>query len=514
MFARVKSAVVYGVEGKCIEVEADIANGLPHFEISGLAASSVREARERVKAAIKNSGFTFPLQRITVNLAPADMRKAGSMLDCAIAVAILLASGQIEVRNRLADWLFVGELSLEGRLRSVPGLLPILLGARRQNEPGAVVPLDTGEEVDRVRLPLLRASTLQECAALFACPDEQITEISQLVDACTDRIEPRISSLCFSDVRGQRHVKRAMEVAAAGRHHLCMVGPPGTGKTMMAHRFPTILPLLSEEEELEVDTIYSAYGLLEERFKQQGQPPFRAPHTSITLTGMVGGGMGPKPGEMSLAHLGVLFLDEWAEFSRRVLESMRQPLEDGRIVLIRGDRKLTLPSRVVLLSAFNPCNCGHYQFEDQTNVCTCTESEVRRYRRKLSGPLLDRMDMHVEVPRVETEELDHITESSLDMRKRVEGARARQRARYEKMNCMYNADLFGTALRTHVQLSKEGSRFLAAIYRTTGLSNRSYDKILKISRSIADLDGCEEIHEAHIAEALQYRVLDRADWKR
>ncbi|BAU27584.1 magnesium chelatase family protein [Aneurinibacillus soli] len=358
MFASVKSAVVYGVEGKCIEVEADITNGLPHFDISGLAASSVREARERVKAAIKNSGFTFPLQRITVNLAPADMRKAGSMLDCAIAVAILLASGQIEVRNRLADWLFVGELSLEGRLRSVPGLLPMLLDARKQNGSGAVVPLETGEEVGRVRLPLLRAATLRECVDLFACPDEELAQISKLDSLRVGQMESQISHLCFSEVRGQRHVKRAMEVAAAGRHHLCMVGPPGTGKTMMAYRFPTILPLLDEEEELEVDAIYSACGLLEERFKQRGQPPFRAPHTSITPAGIAGGGTWPKPGEMSLAHLGVLFLDEWAEFSRPVLESMRQPLEDGKIVLIRSGRKLTLPSRFLLLSAFNPCPCG------------------------------------------------------------------------------------------------------------------------------------------------------------
>lgn len=513
MFAKVKSAVVYGVEGKCIEVEVDIANGLPHFDISGLAASSVREARERVKAAVKNSGFTFPVQRITVNLAPADMRKAGSMLDCAIAVAILLASGQIEVRNHLADWLFVGELSLEGRLRSVPGLLPMLLDARRQNEPGAVVPFETEEEAERVRLPLLRAGTLQDCAALFACSDDELCEMSRISKPDTEQREAPSSYLCFSDVKGQRHVKRAMEVAAAGRHHLGMVGPPGTGKTMMAHRFPTILPLLSEEEELEVDTVYSVSGLLEERLKKRGQPPFRAPHTSITQAGMIGGGAWPKPGEISLAHLGVLFLDEWAEFSRPVLESMRQPLEDGRLVLTRSGRKLTLPSRFVLLSAFNPCACGYYQFEDGRNVCTCTPLEVRRYRRKLSGPLLDRMDIHIEVPRVEVAELDITPVSSLDMRRRVEQARARQRDRYQKTVYRYNADLSGTALQTYVQLSQEGSRLLAIIYRTAGLSNRSYDKILKISRSIADLDECEQIEEAHIAEALQYRALDRTEWK-
>jgi magnesium chelatase family protein len=514
MFARVSSSTILGIQGVAVEVEVDIANGLPYFEISGLAASSVREARNRVKSAIKNSGFSFPLQRITVNLAPADVRKVGSMLDLAIAVGILLGSGQIEFHNGLANWLFLGELSLDGRLRPVHGLLPMILAARQAGFAGAVIPAACEEDVERANLPVLRIATLKECVDYCRLSDEYITRMVEEKRSTVSKVEQKCVPVCFSDIKGQHHIKRAMEAAAAGFHHITMIGPPGTGKTMMARRFSTILPPLNEEQSLAVDVIYSACGLLGEREKYTASPPFRAPHASVTPVGMLGGGSFPQPGEMSLAHLGVLFLDEWTEFSRGVLEAMRQPLEDGYVTVIRQGAKLTFPCRLLLISAFNPCYCGFYQFETDSHMCTCTSLEIKRYWKKLSGPMLDRMDIQVEVPRVHVDEMHQDTHvTSAAMRAKVEAARERQKHRYQGSIFQFNSQLSGRWIEHYISLSSSVQAWLSTLYRTSGISNRSYDKIVKLARTIADLEECEHIREEHIAEAFQYRTLDQKQWK-
>jgi magnesium chelatase family protein len=513
MFAKVHSATILGIQGMGVEVEVDIANGLPNFEISGLAASSVREARNRVKSALQNSGFSFPMQRITVNLAPADMRKVGSMLDLAIAVGILLASNQMDVCNDWQRWLFLGELSLEGKLRPIHGLFPMLLAARQAGFAGAFIPTACEEDVERVKLPIVRVHTLKDCLRYVSLPESLVVPQRAEGDE-TYRKKERETSECFSDVKGQRHVKRAMEVAAAGFHHVAMFGPPGTGKTMMARRFPTILPPLNEEQALMVDTIYSACGLLTERLQKESYPPFRTPHATVTPAGMIGGGIYPKPGELSLAHLGVLFLDEWPEFSRTVLEGMRQPLEDGHITIVRGGTSLVFPCHFLLLTACNPCPCGFRFFETESHICNCSRLEVKRYWKKLSGPMLDRMDIQVEVPRVRLAEIqEERPMTSREMRERVIAARERQKYRYQGTVFQYNSQLSGRFLEQYIPLSRAVQTWLATLYQASGISNRSYDKILKVARTIADLDDSEQVKEQHIAEAFQYRVLDSKQWK-
>ncbi|MCI1692377.1 YifB family Mg chelatase-like AAA ATPase [Aneurinibacillus aneurinilyticus] len=517
MFARVYSATVLGIQGIDVEVEVDIANGLPYFEISGLAASSVREARNRVKSAIKNSGYSFPLQRITVNLAPADVRKAGSMLDLSIAIGILLGSGQVTIQNELANWIFLGELSLDGRLRPLHGLFPMILAAKQAGFAGAVIPASCEEDVERAKLPIVRIATLQECVACCSLSNDELQALCHSHEKNRRRFsqtEQIMEVACFSDVKGQYHVKRAMEVAASGLHHLMMVGPPGTGKTMMARRFPAILPSLDEEQSLIVDTIYSACGLLSERWKQTPYPPFRAPHASITRAGMVGGGAFPIPGEMSLSHLGVLFLDEWSEFSRNVLEAMRQPLEDGHITLVRKEGKFSFPCHLLLVSSFNPCLCGFYRFETESQLCKCSVNEIKRYWKRLSGPMLDRMDIQVEVPRVRIDDMQKAGSITTDMmRERVQAARERQAHRYSGTQIQVNSQVSGRWLTHYIPLSDTVQAWLSALYQTSGISNRSYDKIIKLARTIADLEDGEHVREEHVAEAFQYRALDQKQWK-
>lgn len=511
MFIRVISATVMGIEGFCVEVEVDIANGLPCFEVSGLATSSVREARDRVRAAIRNSGFHFPLQRVTINLAPADIRKEGSMLDCAMAIGILLATRQIPMGLDVSRILILGELSLDGRLRPIHGLLPMVLAARKAGLQGVMIPADCPEEAERGGLPIYRMDSLQDCIDFFQDP---FSKVPSQRNSIASPVHQKGPSLCFSDVIGHSHAKKALEVCAAGLHHLLMVGPPGTGKTMMANRFPTILPDLSEEKALEVDCIYSACGILSERSGKEKMPPFRAPHSSISVVGLTGGGNIPHPGELSLAHEGVLFLDEMPEFSRPVLEILRQPIEERKIVVIRSGIRMVFPTNFLLISSINPCPCGLNGYESISHTCTCSPLEVKRYRKKLSGPLLDRIDIQIEVPRVDREDMENRRDgpTSGEMKERVIRARDIQSDRYKGSPFRYNSELAGRWIRHYIPLSRGTDRWLTSVYQSLGISNRSLDKILKMARTIADLAGDDKVEECHLSEAIQYRSLDQKYW--
>lgn len=513
MYTRIFSAGVIGIEGFCVEVEVDISNGLPSFEVSGLAASSVREARDRVRAAIRNSGFEFPLQRITINLAPADVRKAGSMLDCAMALGILVATKQIFPKVDLNGLLVLGELSLEGNLRPINGILPMVLAAKKAGFHDVIIPATCEEEAERGMLPVYRMETLNHCVDYLTDPFNWVPA-KRMGRGIHNKMNAQDEeSLCFRDVKGHTHAKKALEVAAAGNHHVLMVGPPGTGKTMMARRFQTILPTLNEEQALEVDCIYSSSGILSERNGFENIPPFRAPHPSTSVVGLTGGGTIPHPGELSLAHQGVLFLDELPEFSRSVLEVLRQPIEEGKIIVIRNGIRMVFPSRFLLISSLNPCPCGYNGFEKEPHFCTCSQYEVKRYRKKLSGPFLDRIDVQIEVPRVDVRELDCETgPTSKEMKERVEKAREIQRDRFKGKTFQFNSDLSGRWIKHYIPLTRSSERWLHSLYDSLGISNRSFDKIIKMARTIADLAGEEKVREEHLSEAIQYRTLDYRFW--
>ncbi len=513
MYTRIFSAAVIGIEGFCVEVEVDISNGLPCFEVSGLAASSVREARDRVRAAIRNSGFEFPLQRITINLAPADVRKAGSMLDCAMAVGILVATKQIFPRVDLNGLLVLGELSLEGNLRPIHGILPMVLAAKKAGFQKVMIPATCVEEAERGKLPVYRMETLNHCVNFLTNPSNWVPAKRGITAIHNKKNTQEEGFLCFRDVKGNSHAKKALEVAAAGNHHVLMVGPPGTGKTMMAKRFQTILPHLNEEQALEVDCIYSSSGILSERDGFDCMPPFRAPHPTISVVGLTGGGAIPHPGELSLAHHGVLFLDELPEFSRSVLEIIRQPIEEGKIIIIRNGIRMIFPSRFLLIASLNPCPCGFNGFEKDQHACTCSQYEVKRYRKKLSGPFLDRIDVQIEVPRVDVEEMRQETgPSSKEIKERVEKAREIQSGRFKGKSFQFNSDLSGRWIKHYIPLSRSSEKWLHSLYDSLGISNRSFDKIIKMARTIADLAGDEKVGEEHLSEAVQYRTLDHRFW--
>lgn len=510
MYTRIFSAGVIGIEGFCVEVEVDISNGLPCFEVSGLAASSVREARDRVRAAIRNSGFEFPLQRITINLAPADVRKAGSMLDCAMALGILVATKQIFPRVDLNGLLVLGELSLEGNLRPIHGILPMVLAAKKAGFQEVMIPATCEEEAERGKLPVYRMETLNHCVDFLMDPS---TWVPVKREGRSIHQNAQEESLCFRDVKGNSHAKKALEVAAAGNHHMMMVGPPGTGKTMMARRFQSILPFLNEEQSLEVDCIYSSSGILSERNGSERIPPFRAPHPTISVVGLTGGGTIPHPGELSLAHQGVLFLDELPEFSRAVLEVLRQPIEEGKIIVIRNGIRMVFPSRFLLIASLNPCPCGFNGFATDSHFCTCSQYEVKRYRKKLSGPFLDRIDVQIEVPRVDVREMDYGTSpTSMEIKERVEKVREIQKERFVGKSFQFNSDLSGRWIKHYIPLSPSSERWLHSLYDSLGMSNRSFDKIIKMARTIADLAGDEKVGEEHLSEAVQYRTLDHRFW--
>jgi magnesium chelatase family protein len=517
MLAVIESSALLGVDAYGVRVEVNVVmTSAPQFTIVGLPDAAVQESRERVRAAIKNSGLLFPAdRRITVNLAPADTKKGGPSFDLPIAVGLLVATGQVN-EEALNDAVLIGELGLDGSVRPVSGILPIAIWARQNGKRRLIVPAANTREAAIVGdVDVYPVHTLADVLVLLA-DIEQIEPVRE--DPRTILGQPIDSGIDFGDVKGQAHVKRALEVAAAGGHNVILVGSPGSGKTMLARRMPTILPSLSVDEALEVTKLYSVSGMLPSGAALVTQRPFRSPHHTISNAGLTGGGTIPRPGEVSLAHNGVLFLDELPEFNRNVLEVLRQPLEDGQVTIARAAAALTYPARFTLVAAMNPCPCGF--FGDTVKACTCSQNAVTSYLSKISGPLLDRIDIHIEVPRLKHEELiaPPAGESSAAIRARVEQARAVQRERFasEKDSALAvthcNAHMSARQIQHHCAVSGDALALLRAAIDQMNLSARAYDRILKLSRTIADLAGEESIGIAHIAEAVQYRALDRKLW--
>ncbi len=500
MLARVFSCTVIGLEGVIIEVEVDTGQGLPTITIVGLPDAAVQESRERVQAAIKNSGHYFPRKRITVNLAPAAVRKAGPAFDLPIAVGILIAAGLLAPEH-IDKAVVVGELSLDGGVRHVRGVLPMAATARQEGFERIFVPdVDAAEAA---LIPDLEVVPVPSLSALLShLRGGHTLQVHPTVDPDEDHPVPVND---FREVKGQEHVKRALEVAAAGNHNVLMVGPPGAGKTLLARSMPGILPKMSIEEALDVTRIYSIADQLPPDTPLIRTRPFRAPHHTISHAGLVGGGNWPQPGEISLAHRGVLFLDELPEFGMRVLEVMRQPIEDKVVTISRAQGSLTFPANFQLVAAMNPCPCGFYG--DPVKECTCSSSTVTRYQKRISGPLLDRIDIHVEVPRVEYDKLrdDRLGEPSATIRARVEAARERQRERFAGSELTTNADMGPAEIRQFCQLDQTGQSLMRSAMAQMQLSARAYHRVLKLARTIADLAGSRCIEPAHLAEALQYR---------
>ena len=504
MLACVDSMAVLGVDAYVVRVEVDVSSNFQSFAIVGLPDASVRESGERVRAAVKNSGFTWPLRRITVNLAPADTRKQGPFFDLPVALGALLADEQIR-NEHLRDFAAVGELGLDGSVRAVTGVLPMALGAKAAGKSAFLVPeANAGEAAVVEGLQVFPVKSLADAIELLA---QAGREPVPTVGFGTQ--EDIVSNVDWSDVKGQESVKRALEVAASGGHNLLMIGSPGSGKTLLARRFPTILPPLMLNEALEVTKLYSVAGLLQSGQSLLHERPFRAPHHTVSHAGLVGGGSYPRPGEISLAHHGVLFLDELPEFHRDVLEVMRQPLEDGHVTIARAAQSLQFPARFQLISSMNPCPCGFYG--DARRQCVCSPMQVRRYLSRISGPLLDRIDIHVEVPRLSTTDLmaRQIGESSATVRRRVMKAREIQTARLKPEGLSCNAQFKAKQMREYCALDTGASDLLKAAINQFSLSARAYDRILKVARTVADLDTSENIQLHHIAEAINYRTLDR-----
>ena len=511
MLSKINSLGFSSIQGYSVIVELDIANGLPGFDIVGLPNTTVKESRERVRAAIKNSGFEFPMQKITVNLAPADKRKEGAAYDLPIALGVLSSSKQINLSN-IQKTAFIGELSLDGEIREINGVLPMIIAAINEGYETIVIPEGNKAETEVIKkINILPVKSINEVIDIMLGNKKAEYLITK---EFKDIIRKQEFDIGFSIVRGQRAAKRALEVAAAGGHNVVMIGPPGSGKTMLARAMSSIMPDLTFDEAIEVNRIHSIAVQLGEERKFMTKRPFRSPHHTASSVALTGGGIRLKPGEISLAHLGILFLDELPEFQRNVLEAMRQPLEDGVITIARASGSMTFPARMMLIASMNPCPCGNYG--STIHECRCTPFQINRYLNKISGPLIDRIDIQVEIDAVPYDDLTNANqqECSFDIKSRVEKCRSIQRKRFKDEDIYFNAQMNASHINKYCKLDKETSSFMKSVYTTLKLSARAHSRILKMALTIADLEGSSKIEINHLAEAVNYRSLDRKYWRR